>query len=211
MRNNDAQRILLPPTSVKKGDPRDTFTKIPNAVLGFLIRVKLAPALAQMILAAFRYRHGWHIEDDPFSLAELKSWLHWGDRRLIFRAAQELIDRGIFVVNFDDKTKAKYRIQQDPRKWKTIRPAVRKKVSSQLTTKTSSVLTTKVSSKLTTSSLFKEIGKEITKKPPHPPATLALFKKNARTQVIPEDEFFELIKEKSPDELEAIYRKRTAL
>jgi hypothetical protein len=102
------------------------YTKFPNSIITFLSRARLGVLQMKMILATVRNCHGFHKPDREFGQAELRNWLppYWTetgqvewDRRTIFKVAQRLVKRGVFVIRRADEKRSKYQIQNDCQKW----------------------------------------------------------------------------------------------
>jgi hypothetical protein len=92
------------------------YVKFPTRFVEFITMAKLTENQNKMLHSAIRNTHGFHQPERMFDLTDLRRWLGW-DRRSVYRTAEELLQRSIFVIPRDDKNGHKYRINNDSQKW----------------------------------------------------------------------------------------------
>lgn len=92
------------------------YVQFPTSFIEFLKRAALGHEQFKMLLITVRHCHGFHKPNRTFDLVDLRHWIGW-DRRKIFRVAQSLCRRCIFLLCVGEKAGGKYAIENDAQKW----------------------------------------------------------------------------------------------
>lgn len=78
------------------------YVKFPTCFIEFIMTTKFPEYQSKMLLAAVRNCHGYHEPERRFDIVDLVRWLRW-DRRSVYRAVGELLQRNIFRRDKDGK------------------------------------------------------------------------------------------------------------